>query len=141
MFAQFLKSSQTGELNYLSKMEGIAVMRPDMRHKGFVWNMDETELKETIEDIRKGFEDICSELKNNEYSVIIFDELLDVIDMGFISEEMILELLDELTQTEIVLTGRKASAKLKERANYITNMTKEKHPFDEGIQARKGIEY
>ncbi|NMA65411.1 MAG: cob(I)yrinic acid a,c-diamide adenosyltransferase, partial [Clostridiaceae bacterium] len=40
-----------------------------------------------------------------------------------------------------ILTGRQASDKLKEKADYITNMVKEKHPYDIGIRARKGIEY
>lgn len=141
LIAQFLKCSQTGEINFLSKTEDAVVMRPNMRHKGFVWNMDDKAIKETKEDIEKGFSDISANLLNGEYSLVILDEILDVIDLGFISEDRVFELFERLPETEFVLTGRKASFKLRERAHYITNMTKEKHPFDEGLQARKGIEY
>jgi len=108
LIAQFLKCSQTGEINFLSKTEDAVVMRPNMRHKGFVWNMDDKAIKETKEDIEKGFSDISANLLNGEYSLAILDEILDVIDLGFISEDRVLELFERLPETEFVLTGRKA---------------------------------
>jgi cob(I)alamin adenosyltransferase len=39
------------------------------------------------------------------------------------------------------MTGRNPSDKLKKRADYLTEMNAVKHPFDNGITARKGIEY
>ena len=41
---------------------------------------------------------------------------------------------------EIVLTGRDPGEELLELAEYVTEMKKIKHPFDQGIPARKGIE-
>ena len=38
------------------------------------------------------------------------------------------------------MTGRNPSEALQERADYITEMVKRRHPFDKGIGARKGIE-
>ena len=40
-----------------------------------------------------------------------------------------------------LMTGRNPSDKLKKRADYLTEMNAVKHPFDNGITARKGIEY
>lgn len=42
---------------------------------------------------------------------------------------------------ELVLTGRGATKRLKEAADYVTNFEKEKHPYDIGINSRVGIEY
>ena len=42
---------------------------------------------------------------------------------------------------EVVITGRDPSAALLERADYVTEMTLRKHPYERGISARKGIEY
>ena len=42
---------------------------------------------------------------------------------------------------EVVLTGRNPSEQLCEWADYLTEMKKIKHPFDQGVKARKGIEY
>ena len=44
-------------------------------------------------------------------------------------------------EMEIVLTGRDPSPALCGMADYITEMKKLRHPFDEGVPGRKGIEY
>lgn len=46
-----------------------------------------------------------------------------------------------ISDIEIVVTGRNADSFFVERADYITEMRKVRHPFDQGIQARLGIEY
>ena len=55
------------------------------------------------------------------------------------------ELLDFLDHrpagVEVVLTGHQKDPDLARRADYITRMTKEKHPYDQGIDAREGVEY
>ena len=57
------------------------------------------------------------------------------------------QLEDELRQLgehgyrEVVLTGRNPPALLADRADYITEMRKLRHPFDQGIRARRGIEF
>ena len=42
---------------------------------------------------------------------------------------------------EVVLTGRAPSRKIVEKADYITEMRCEKHPYEQGICAREGVEY
>ena len=42
---------------------------------------------------------------------------------------------------EVVLTGRRASAKLLEAADLVTEMRPKKDYFDRRVGARKGIEY
>ena len=42
---------------------------------------------------------------------------------------------------EVVLTGRNPAPSLVDAADYVTEMCKRKHPFDNGIPARKGIEF
>lgn len=140
LFSQFLKSGESGEVNLLESMDGLDFYRPSMRHKGFIWNMDDRAINETKEDLQKGFDILLKRLSENDYHLVVMDELLDVIDCGFIDESQVLDFLNNAV-FEVVLTGRKASLRLKESAQYITNMTKEKHPFDLGISARKGIEY
>ncbi len=41
----------------------------------------------------------------------------------------------------LVLTGRRVPPELYEYADYITEMREIKHPYQQGIQARRGIEY
>ncbi len=142
LFAQFLKCGETGEIHALESLEGIVIFRPQMRHKGFIWNMDEKSLADTLEDLGRGFEKLCEIVKSGHWAMIVLDEILDAIQCGFISEEGLLDLANSLPEgTELILTGRSASQKLREAAQYITLLSKEKHPYDLGILARKGIEY
>ena len=50
-------------------------------------------------------------------------------------------LVVQLMNLEVVMTGRNPSPALAERADYLTEMCLRKHPYEEGISARKGIEY
>ncbi|NLX63589.1 MAG: cob(I)yrinic acid a,c-diamide adenosyltransferase [Clostridiaceae bacterium] len=140
-FAQFLKSSETGEMNVLSKLDRVTFFRPFMRHKGFIFDLNEKQYREIKEDIEKGFGEIKNTISNNRFTLIVFDEILDVIELGFLSEAEVIAVFDQFPSSEFVITGRKATQAMKERADYITVMKKEKHPFDKGIKARKGIEY
>ena len=40
-----------------------------------------------------------------------------------------------------MLTGRDPAPELMERADYITSMEAVRHPFEQGITAREGIEF
>ena len=140
LFAQFLKNSGSGEMNILTKLDGMTFYRPMMRHKGFIFDLDDDKFKEIKEDIGKGFGKI-KDIMENKFSLVVFDEVLDVIDMGFLSEEDVIAVFDKFHATEFVITGREATQAIKEKADYITVMKKEKHPYDIGINAREGIEY
>ena len=72
---------------------------------------------------------------------MILDEFICLISTGLLSEKDALEFLKARPKKlEIVLTGRGATPKLMKYADYITYIQKIKHPKDEGIKARKGIE-
>ena len=42
---------------------------------------------------------------------------------------------------EIVLTGREPAPELLDLADYVSEIRKRKHPFEQGIAAREGIEF
>jgi cob(I)alamin adenosyltransferase len=42
---------------------------------------------------------------------------------------------------EFILTGRYAVPEMVATADLVTEMTNIKHPYDKGIEARKGIDY
>ena len=74
--------------------------------------------------------------------MLVLDELLSCITCGFLPEQIVLDFLENRPETlEVVITGRDPSAALLERADYVTEMTLRKHPYEKGISARKGIEY
>ena len=44
-------------------------------------------------------------------------------------------------ELEVVLTGRDPAPELMELADYMSEICMRKHPFEQGIPARKGIEF
>ena len=51
-------------------------------------------------------------------------------------------LLENRSQNiEVIMTGRNPDKNLIKYADYVSEVCKVKHPYDEGIIARKGIEY
>ncbi|MBQ2434150.1 MAG: cob(I)yrinic acid a,c-diamide adenosyltransferase [Clostridia bacterium] len=73
---------------------------------------------------------------------IILDELAVCTGIGLVSEEDMWKLINKaLSFGETVVTGRYAPEALMERADYVSEIVKRKHPFDKGIQARKGVEW
>jgi len=58
-----------------------------------------------------------------------------------VSEEAVLRLIDERPSTvELIITGRRASDAIIERADLVTEMREVKHYYTQNVQARKGIE-
>jgi len=57
-------------------------------------------------------------------------------------QERVLDFLKKRSQRiEIVMTGRNATDAMIESSDLVTRMEKIKHYYDEGVKARKGIEY
>ena len=74
--------------------------------------------------------------------MLVLDELLSVYNEGMVDHEEVCRFLKEKPENlEVVISGRNPSAELIELADYISEVKKIKHPFDAGVQARKGIEY
>ncbi|AEH37791.1 cob(I)yrinic acid a,c-diamide adenosyltransferase [Halopiger xanaduensis] len=75
--------------------------------------------------------------------MLILDEVLYAADRGLITEDDVLELIEEKpADLELVLSGSHSEPSyLEERADLITNVRKEKHPIDAGQRARRGTEF
>jgi cob(I)alamin adenosyltransferase len=58
-----------------------------------------------------------------------------------ISEQDLLDIINTKSKNiELVITGRDAAAKIIERADLVTRMNAVKHYFQNGVEARVGIE-
>ena len=74
-------------------------------------------------------------------AVVILDEVLHAVKYGLVAQDALIRLLRAYrSRAEFVLTGRDPSAELLARADYVTEMKKQRHPYDKGVFARKGIE-
>jgi len=81
-------------------------------------------------------------LSGGEYDLVIIDEINYCIHRELISIERAVALVEKRPiHVELVFTGRYAPQQLIERAGVVTEMRKIKHHFDDGIMARRGIEF
>lgn len=81
-------------------------------------------------------------IEKEQPDIIVLDEIMAAIKNGCVTTKEVIMLLEGAGgRTEIVMTGRNAPAELLAAADLITSMEPLKHFFEEGIRARKGIEY
>lgn len=131
----FLKDGHSGDLKLLEKLGAKVICQkiPDDR----IDLNDPNMIKKMMHDVGCLFD--CLDEK---YDCLIFDELLDAISLHFINEDKVYQKIKKLNNShEIVMTGRMPTQKFKQLADYSTEMKKHKHPYDQGIQSRQGVEY
>lgn len=90
----------------------------------------------------KGIDFIKELYLQNKYELLILDEINISLRDGFLKTEEVVPLLTaKPVGLELVLTGMGASSELIKLADLVSNIQKIKHPYDNGIKRRKGIEY
>lgn len=98
--------------------------------------------KDDEAEIKKGWEIAKKAIKNNEYQLIILDEINIAIDLKMLDVNEVIEVLKNKPHAmEIVLTGRNANKKIIEIAHLVSEIKPIKHYWNTGISARKGIEF
>ncbi|MCE5322586.1 cob(I)yrinic acid a,c-diamide adenosyltransferase [bacterium] len=81
-------------------------------------------------------------VSNDAFDLVILDEINNAAHCNLIGVSRILRLIaNKPEHLELILTGRNAAPEVIEAADYVTEMKQIKHPFERGIQARKGIDY
>ncbi|MEG2082610.1 MAG: cob(I)yrinic acid a,c-diamide adenosyltransferase [Oscillospiraceae bacterium] len=140
VLTQFMKGDNSSEISIIEKIENISLIFCK-KNFGFVWNMTEDEKKEAAQGYSEQFEQAVKLAVETDADMLVMDEFMSCYGYGFIDNKRALEFLkNKPEKLEIVLTGRNPAAELCEVADYITEMKKIKHPFDNGVGARKGIE-
>lgn len=138
---QFLKENNSSERKMIEKIENITVI-PGRQSIKFVNQMTEEEKAEMREFYKGKFEEIKAMVKGGGYRMLVMDEMIATVNCGFVTEEELLEFLKEKPEElEVVMTGREPKESLCKMADYITEMKMIKHPYEQGIPARKAIEF
>ncbi|MBY8981791.1 MAG: cob(I)yrinic acid a,c-diamide adenosyltransferase [Candidatus Lokiarchaeota archaeon] len=97
-----------------------------------------------LEEGKKAMDFAEKILTNNKYDIVILDEIGVAIEMGIVSIEDVLRLIEiRPEKVELILTGGgRIHPKLRECADLVTEMKMIKHYYSsQGIIARFGIEY
>jgi len=82
----------------------------------------------------------CSQ--SGRYDVVVCDEINNAVHDDLLSEDQLKELITKRHKTtSLCLTGRNFPDKLLICADIVSNMTKLKHHYDEGVIASVGIDH
>ena len=77
-----------------------------------------------------------------EYDMIVLDEIVFCLSKELARWEDVAGIIEgRAAYVELVLTGRGVDDKLIAMADLVTEMREIKHPYKNGVTARKGIEY
>jgi len=103
-------------------------------------------LDEHREAAQKGLDLYTDRAASGDYDLIILDEILGAVSQGQIDLDQLLGLIrGRPRELSLLLTGhddqRTFIDRLLPEVDLATEMQKIKHPFDEGHQARKGLDY
>jgi cob(I)alamin adenosyltransferase len=107
---------------------------------GFTW--ESADLDETAAKNVHAWQVARTKLASGDYDLLILDELTYVVSYGWVpAAEVVAGITGRAERTNVVITGRNAVPELIDLADTVTEMRKLKHAYDQGIRARKGIEY
>ena len=148
---QFTKMGEWPKGQPLGEIVGAARLAPDFEvistGIGFV-NIfgDPFTIEEHRDAAQKGLELAREKIHSGAYELVILDEILGAVDQGQVDLEQVLELIATKPHAvNLLLTGHDAQKRFLDQllpvVDLATEMVKLKHPFDEGHQARKGLDY
>jgi len=127
-----------GEFSMLEKI-GVDIYGFAENSLCFDENIDKIEIRKQCLKALKFIENV---FKEEKYDLLILDEINISLRDGFLLEKEVLDLLNSKpVKMELILTGRDCSENIIKKADLVSEIKKIKHPYNEGVKKRKGIEY
>lgn len=140
VIAQFLKSGGSGEVAAAGRFPEITLVRGKAVQK-FTFQMDDEEKAQTARDCAELFRQAAALAQSGDVRLLVLDEVIDAC-FGFLDVDEVARFLDgRRSGLEVVITGHALPEALEQRADYISRVGKEKHPYDQGVMARPDIEF
>ena len=111
--------------------------------KGFVGIIDDKTSKEVHKEIAREAIKISNEkIQSENYDIVILDEINYAVNLDLISVDDVLDIIKlKPAKVDLVLTGNYAKDEVMDIADLVTEMREIKHPFQQGIKAKKGIDF
>jgi len=108
---------------------------------GFTWDTKNPE--QDIKTSREIWAFSKQKILSEEYDLVVLDEINYCCGYQWISGQEITDFIrdEKPAWMHLVLTGRNAAPEVIEVANTVTEMSKVKHAYAEGIKAAQGVEF
>lgn len=135
--AQFVKGMHYAELDAIKRFPEI-----ELKQYGLDCFIVNEPTQEDIDAARVGLKEVSQIIADNSVNMLILDEICIALHYHLFEIAEVIELLkNKPEEMELVLTGRYAPPELYEIADLVTEMTEIKHYYNQGVEARKGIEF
>ena len=109
---------------------------------GWSWARKEGTEADHAEAAREGWTEIKRRLAAQTHGLYVLDEFTYPMVWGWVDvDDVVSTLRDRPGRQHVVITGRRCPAEVLELADLVTEMTKVKHPFDDGQKGQRGIEW
>lgn len=133
---QFVKGMHYSELDLLPHIPNITLVQ--YGRGCFIYGQAS---QEDIDAAQAGLIAMAQVLASGDYDVVVLDEANIALHYGLISFTALREaLMARAPHVEVVLTGRYAPQELIDMADLVTEMREIKHYYNQGVEARTGIE-
>lgn len=135
---QFMKGRRYSEIDTIESIKNFTISQ----HGRDEFVSKEKPDQVDIDLAQKGFKYTKEIVNNGKYDVIILDELNVAVDYNLISLKDVINLLEKKPEKlELILTGRNAHPEIVRNADLVTEMLEIKHPYQQGVTGRKGIDF
>lgn len=138
---QFVKGRFSGEMKAAEALgERYRIIRGTQLDK-FTWSMNEEEKAEMATSCQSLLQEGQRLMREGACDLLVMDEMLGAMHGGFLTLDELLDFAgDKPENVELVMTGRRAPEALMALADYVSEIQPVKHPMNQGIAAREGIE-
>ncbi len=135
---QFIKGKwKTGERRFFQDRELVTW---HTMGEGFTWDTQDRE--RDIAAANAAFDKACALMASGDYDLVLLDEINIALRYEYLSVDQVIDGLNARSnKTSVFLTGRDAPQALRDYADLVTEMTEEKHPFQAGIKAQRGLDF
>jgi cob(I)alamin adenosyltransferase len=107
---------------------------------GFTW--DSADIEQDRAHARAGWATATHIIEEGAHQLVVLDELTYLCSWGWIdTADVVATIAGRPPHVNIVITGRDAPAEIVAIADTVTEMTEVKHAYQQGIRAKRGIDY
>lgn len=136
-FGQFIKGMEYSELKCVDYLDGL-----EIKQFGRDCFIENEPSEGDIRCAKAGLAEFKKILVEDEYDMVVMDELNIALFYKLFSLEEVMKVIKSKKENiDLIITGRYAPDELIELADLVTDMQEVKHYYNEGVEARQGIEY
>jgi cob(I)alamin adenosyltransferase len=137
---QFMKSPHPyGEVKAIDRVPHLDIRTMG---EGFLFADAAAQMRKHHQAARRAWEECLREVFSLKYGLVVLDEINTATYYGLVHGERVREMLFlKPHDLHLLLSGRNAHLEVIEAASVVIHMREVKHPFTQGVKARKGIEF